>query len=249
MIRRLLLAAALSAPAAAGASPLDIVYAPLFEPTPEQADILDYGEYFWEFYLPGYRRGIDIPRLTIEVGGYDIDGLDGTLAEAAPLDTVQQRGFTLPTTGFIDFDLADVDALDRSGDIYPVLIHETAHVLGFGSLWQENGVYEPGSGEYTGRSGLGTYRREFDPLAAFVPVERDFDEGTAEAHWSLGWAGPSDDLMTGFLFDTTSLSRTTVAAFRDLGYAPVPVPLPAALWLALGALALLRLSARTPPRS
>lgn len=248
MIRPACLAVlALASPAAA--SPLDIVYQPLFDPTPQQSKVLDDGEYFWEYYLPGYRRDIAIPEVSIDISAYDIDGPGATLAEATYLDTVEQGGVTLPTTGFIGFDLADVDPLERDGGIYPVLLHETAHALGFGTLWEANDLYEPGSGAYTGRSGLGAYRNEFDPLADHVPVELSSGPATDDAHWAFDWAGPYDDLMTGALFDTTSFSRTTLAAFRDLGYDPVPVPLPAALWLALAALGGLALSARTRPRS
>lgn len=231
------------------AAPVTISYVPIVPTTSYEDALLGEAAFLWEWLVPEYRTGIAIPELTIGIDAYEIDGPDGVLAQSFIYETTIQAGFTLPTFGFIDFDLADVEPLSADGGLLPTLLHETAHVMGFGALWQANGLYEPKSGAYTGASGLAAYRAEFDSTAEFVPVERDFGAGTAELHWSLGWAGPEDELMTGFIDSSPSFSRTTLASFRDLGYAPVPIPLPGALWLGLAALGLLRLSVRRPPRS
>jgi RNA polymerase sigma-70 factor (ECF subfamily) len=52
-----------------------------------------------------------------------------------------------------------------------VIAHDVGHVLGTGTLWNENGDYFTRSGPYTGSYGLRTCRDEFDPDAAFVPLD------------------------------------------------------------------------------
>ncbi len=144
-----LAATACLASGAAGAATFDIVFAPLGEPTEDQAFLLSEAEFFWESLVTGYRDGIDIGPLTIEVGIFDLDGPDGILAESDVLEAVEAGGFVLPVYGFVDFDVADVDVLDATGDLFAVLLHEVAHVMGFGTLWVDNGLYENGSGRYS----------------------------------------------------------------------------------------------------
>jgi len=128
-----------------------------------------------------------------------------------------------------------------------LLVHETGHVLGIGTLWVENGVYVPGSFEYTGAYGLAAYRLEFDLLAEWIPVESAGDIGTADSHWnqrmrsSFLEGNPIDpwsldprvgivdslgrdlalEIMTGAIdpdYGEPFLSRTTIESMRDLGY-------------------------------
>ena len=229
----------------ASASPFDIVFEPAQTPSESQAALLSAAEGYWESLILGYSGGASVEALTIEVGAYDDDGVDGTLADANWTEVVESGGFVLPAAGYIDFDVADLGPLEESGELLDTLVHEVAHVMGFGTLWVENGVYAAGSGAYTGRNALATYRAEFDPRATFVPVELDGGPGTQDVHWAEDWAGGPGELMTGFADPDEFLSDTTIASFRDLGYetvalpAPAPIPLPAGLWLGLGALGLL----------
>ncbi len=232
-------------PGGAGAATLDIVFEVPQTPSDSQREVLSAAEAYWEGLVPGYRDGVVIDALTIEVGAYDGDGPGAVLADSSPLDLVEAAGFTLPTSGFIDFDFADLAPLEDADQLFSVLVHEVAHVLGFGTLWIENDVYEPGSGAYTGSNALATYRAEFDPLAAIIPVELGFGPGTEDSHWAETWAGGFDELMTGFADPPEYLSDTTLASFRDLGYVtvdvvvPAPVPLPGGVWLGLGAFGIL----------
>lgn len=224
-----------------GAATFDIVFDVPDAATDEQRRILAASEFFWESVITGYQDGIEIDAVTINVNASDVDGPGGTLAFAGPETTVEQGGFVLPTTGFMEFDLADLADLENVGSLFDTLNHEVAHVLGFGTLWEENGLYESGSGEYTGADGLAQYRAEFDADALFVPVELDFGDGTAEAHWDEEWAGGSSALLTGIADPPEMFTRTTLASFKDLGYTtvsfePAPVPLPAAFWLMLAGL-------------
>ncbi|WP_287134026.1 leishmanolysin-related zinc metalloendopeptidase, partial [Alteromonas sp.] len=124
------------------------------------------------------------------------------------------------------FDTADLASLESRGTLFDVIVHEMAHVIGFGTLWttdffiagsQSN--YVSGSGRYTGEYALEIYRREFVENATFIPVELGGGAGTANSHWDEPWPGGSSDLMTGYLGPyPISLSDTTVASFADIGY-------------------------------
>ena len=122
----------------------------------------------------------------------------------------------------MEFDTADLNWLESNGSLLDVIVHEMAHVIGFGTLWEWNGVYTSGTGQYTGPAGLAAYRAEFDPTAAFVPVELHGGPGTANGHWDEDWAGGSNALMTGYLGSGNFISDTTVQSFVDIGYVLEP---------------------------
>ena len=242
------LAAWTALPEAAGAAPFDIVLDVLQTPSASQAAALAEAEAFWEDRILGYRGGTRIDELVIEVTAVEEDGEGGTLASADWLEATEGAGFVLPTYGFIDFDLADLAPLEEADELVDTIVHEIAHVMGFGSLWPQNGLYVEGSGAYTGGSALAVYRREFDPGASFIPVELGEGEGIDDVHWDEDWAGGRSELMTGFVDEDEFLSDTSLASFRDLGYRtaslPAPVPLPAALWLGLAGLGALAAARR-----
>jgi hypothetical protein len=207
-------------------------------------------ETLYETNILGYQVDDAILQgVTIDASVPLIDGPGGILGQAGPT-FIYNPAFLPPASpiytfsGIMQFDSADVSNLIANGSFVDVVLHEMAHVLGFGTLWTVNGLYVNGSGEYTGANALAKYREEFDPFATFVPVELDGGPGTANGHWDENWAGGPNELMTGFLDLPTTVSDTTLYAFRDLGYttvdtlvAPVPLP-PALLGLAAGLAAL-----------
>jgi len=166
--------------------------------------------------LPAY-SGID--DISISASVSYIDGPSGILGQAAP------TGFRftsnhLPYAGFMDFDSADLAWMADNGILTTVIMHEIAHVLGFGSdyLWDHDGFYAH-SGQYTGANALNEYRSmSGDASAAYVPVETGGGGGTADAHWSEDVFGR--ELMTGWSSSNLPmpLSRLTIAAMQDLGY-------------------------------
>ncbi len=145
----------------------------------------------------------------------------------------------------MSFDTADLPSLESSGFLEDVILHEMAHVLGFGTLWTLNGVYDNDTGQYTGANALAMWQTEFNqPGAAYIPVELDGGGGTANGHWNennvgSGLTGITDDngidmrdeLMTGWLNTPTFISNTTKMSFMDIGYDVAIVPAPAAFWL------------------
>ena len=217
---------------------------------------------FWENIITGYQPGVQtsgrfgMSGITIDTTSIATDGVGGVLGSAGPQNLRSLGGYTLATTGAMNFDSADLGNMDANGILENIIKHEMAHVIGFGSLWQNNNLYIADSGQYTGSEGLTTYQAEFDSAANFIPVELDGGPGTANGHWNeeggLNLTGITDsngndmrdELMTGIFYNNgkTFFSDTTIASFQDLGYTvsfPVAVPVPAAFWLFISAFSFL----------
>lgn len=192
-----------------------------------QQEVFQQAENYWEDILVGYADTISFsPTLTIAASGEDIDGQSGILGQAGPTNALYNTDSSSDTAGLLyavegtmRFDTADLDYMESNDTLYAVIVHEMAHVIGFGTLWTYNDLYTDGSGEYVGAYALAQYQEEFDANATYVPVEQDGGAGTEDAHWDESWAGGSSDLMTGYLEGITTLSATTLASFQDLGYA------------------------------
>lgn len=200
--------------------------------TDSQKSIFQQAEAFWESVIVGYANPITfLPQLVISASGESIDGAGGILGSAGPNSAAYGGGVLYAVNGGMRFDSADLTAMESRGTLLSVIMHEMAHVIGFGTLWGYNGLYNTGTGQYTGENALAAYRKEFDPNATYVPVELDGGTGTANAHWDETWSGPRSDLMTGYLEGVTTLSRTTIEAMKDLGYVVIGVPTPMALSL------------------
>lgn len=224
--------------------------------TPPQQETFVRAAGYWNSVITGYDLiydgyGVETPHsLQITVSVPVIDGVGGILGSAGP-DTAayyDDNPLGQPThalwyadTGSMQFDSADVDWMIGNGSFFGVVLHEMAHVLGFGTLWEYNNdlnntdydLYVAGSGQYTGPNALREWRAEFSqPGAAFVPVELGGGSGTADGHWNevdggnalTGILDPGgkdlrDELMTGWATDLFFVSRTTLGAIDDLGYA------------------------------
>lgn len=268
-------------PAAVSPTPSSVVYGSFdislnFSGTPTSSQIASFqnAEAYWESRILGYRDpGLAaymndiVGPVVINANFVAIDGPGNTLASAGATNIVATGGYSgvtpsssnviVTTAGDMNFDTADVAALEVGGNFDTVVIHEMAHVLGFSPFFWDFVAATDGSGSdtsYTGGFGLSAYQAEFDPFATFVPVENEGGGGTAYAHWDeqlfasydplapvAGTTG-NPELMTGYLDAPTYTSMTTIASFEDLGYAtifsnPVPLPLPGAL-LAGGVLVL-----------
>ncbi|MDF2232425.1 leishmanolysin-related zinc metalloendopeptidase [Albimonas sp. CAU 1670] len=235
-------------------------------PTASQVASFQNAEAYWESKILGYRDpGLAdfmnnvVGPVVINANFVAIDGPGNTLASAGATNIVATGGYTgvTPSTsnvivtsaGSMNFDTADVAALEGGGNFDAVIIHEMAHVLGFTSFFWDFVLATDGTGtdtSYTGANGLAAYQAEFDPLATFVPVEDEGGSGTAYSHWDeqlfasynplapVAASTGNPELMTGYLDAPTYTSMTTIASFEDLGYAtvysnPVPLPLPGAL--------------------
>lgn len=226
------------------------------EVSTSQKSVFDAAAGFWNSTITGYHLQTDYlgqyrPHgLTISVSVPSIDGVNGILGSAGPLTATyyDDNPYGTPTvalwyatTGAMEFDSADVDAMIASNTFYGVVLHEMAHVLGVGTLWTYNtdlngtiyDLYTTGSGQYLGTNALAQWRDEFGrPDDDFVPVELGGGAGTADGHWdeidngaALTGIVSQDtgldlayELMTGWASGTFFISRATLGAIDDLGY-------------------------------
>jgi hypothetical protein len=155
-----------------------------------------------------------------------IDGPGNVLGSAGPC-FIRNLG-NLPVMGAILLDSEDLVDIQDEGLLDELILHEMAHVLGFGSLWIAEGLLAdqslpPGTG--TDPHFIGSLARaEFDAIGGDayegnkVPVENTGGQGTADGHWREAVFG--NELMTGFINSGANpLSRVTLASLADQGYA------------------------------
>lgn len=215
--------------------------------TPTQEAIFSTAKNKWESIITGYQGG-DPGFGDLSDGDIDIaaaaaanDGPGGVLGSAGPTTAVLSNGFWFAASGQMSFDSADINNLETNGSLLDVILHEMAHVLGFGTLWDPltdfsyaggQDVYDHTNFAFTGANAVSTYQSEFSqPLATFVPVENGGGPGTANGHWNeidggAGLTGIVDshgndmrnELMTGWLNAPTFISDMTIASFKDIGY-------------------------------
>ena len=147
-----------------------------------------------------------------------IDGAAGILGQAGP--TVLREDTGLPVMGIMQFDDADIARLEAEGSFADVILHEMAHVLGFGTLWSRNGlIAASGTNDprFTGRAAAREFAALLPDDGPFVPIANTGGIGTREGHWRELVFG--DELLTGFLSGANRpLSRMSIASFEDLGY-------------------------------
>lgn len=163
-------------------------------------------------------QGQTIDDIRIDISAVPIDGVDGILGQAGP--TAFRSGSYLPYLGMIQLDTYDVAAMQSDGSLLAVIEHEMAHVLGFGTIWDDLGLLS-GAGTsnpiFTGAQATAAYNALFNKTAAGVPVEADGGPGTALAHWDETLF--NNELMTGYIgAGSNPLSRITIASMADIGY-------------------------------
>lgn len=129
--------------------------------------------------------------------------------------------------GYIVLDEYDVDQLERQGLLQTVVTHEMAHVLGFGTLWDNHGRLRDPS--LPDNPNADTHFEGPLTVAAFdnaggseytgskVPVENSGLEGSADGHWRESVM--EDELMGPFLaFGAQPLSAITLESLYEIGY-------------------------------
>ena len=189
---------------------------------------------------PVVLNGERIDDVLIEAQGIPIDGPGGVLGQAGP--THIRPSSNLPVKGIMSFDTADLLKMESDGSLEDVILHEMAHVLGFGTLWGPNymdlivsaGTINP---TFVGAAAMTEYARLTNRQAPTpVPVANTGGKGTRDGHWREAVFG--NELLTGFLSGSVRpLSLMSVAAFEDMGYqvnrnAADPYTLPSTLIVA-----------------
>jgi len=161
-----------------------------------------------------------IDDILIEAAAQVIDGPGGILGVAGPTE-IRNGPNGLPWKGVMQFDTADLAELEREGGLVDVITHEMGHVLGFGTLWQQQGLIQ-GVGTdnpiFIGANAVREYNAVFGTTGTSVPVESEGGPGTRDGHWRGSVFGT--ELMVGEYTPgvTRPISRVTVGQFEDLGY-------------------------------
>jgi hypothetical protein len=202
----------------------------------------------WETLLVGYQNGaiqaissgssytgafVGDPLTTVFINANvsPIDGVGSILGSAGPTAiALDFAGFFLTTDGDMTFDSADAADLVTAGMFGNVVMHEMAHVLGFGTMWGLNGVYNDETGEFLGPNATAYWQSEFGQTGT-PDIELAGGSGTADAHWNENTGGAGlvgissvdgdmrNELMTGWLNPgTTFISDMTIASFVDIGF-------------------------------
>jgi hypothetical protein len=175
-------------------------------------------------WLPAMNATVD--DLVIFARIVSIDGAGGVLGSAGPCHS--RNSNSLPVSGLMQFDVADVANLEAAGQFSSVILHEMGHVLGIGSIWTTFGLLQTPS---SAGSPLDTYFNGANGIAGFnsiggstytggqkVPVENTGGAGTINAHWRESVL--QNELMTGYLNGGVAnpLSLLTVRSLSDMGY-------------------------------
>ena len=214
------LSAATAAPAAAAGFNIELDFSTSTDATSDQILAFTMAGEFWSSVITGYSdaaAGAFIGDLETAVTiAYD-DGPGGTLASAGPTTVLTGADYVYAASGVMNFDSADIDGWSFDQTL-AIAIHEMAHVIGFGILWNINDVYTFNSGEYVGAEALSWYQTLYDPAATYVPVELGGGSGTANGHWDEAWAAGVYALMTGYIHLPWELTYVSLASFSDIGY-------------------------------
>ena len=177
----------------------------------------------------------------IDVKFSDLDGPGGLLGQAGPRITRKpgDPDENLSVYGTMEFDIAEFGEggfFDNPQQYSDVIVHEMAHVLGIGTLWEPVGLTEgtlqdpprvaPGlpnpdyDPRFTGTGAVAEYQKFLTAAGrdseASVPIANTGGPGNFNGHWrELVF---DNELMTPYAGGTEILSRMTAASLGDVGY-------------------------------
>lgn len=178
------------------------------------------------------KRGAPIDDLLVLVRSDSIDGEGGVLAQAGPcFIRTSDADPRLPPTSVVGGVIAD-SADVGGGSLAEIVLHELAHVIGFGTLWNVQGG--DAVGPYQLLEGAGSDDPVFEGGSAIdrflevggdgydgepVPVANQGGQGTRDSHWRESVF--ANELMTGFLNPDfpNPLSVVTIGSLADQFYA------------------------------
>ena len=140
-----------------------------------------------------------------------------------------------PLTASMGFNLFYTPGLITDGTWGDVVFHEIMHSIGFGTMWDYQGLLSGGGTDnprFTGDRATAIYVAAGGDSGG-VPLEQDGGSGTNDSHWNeIGFLDENeirvfrdgettfdDEIMTGYINnDGNYLSDMTVASLADFGY-------------------------------
>ncbi len=175
----------------------------------------------------------DLPSVTTSTGVIDdirisvsLTTLDGTGGLGGWGGYTSLRSDSLlPSQGYVKMDSADASYWLSKGLWDDFAVHEMLHSLGFGTAWKTMGLVTDYAGDlrFTGDAATKAYNDLYPLLAGpdprsdlGVPVETDGGSGTAGVHWDDSTF--KNEIMTGTLNWSNTVSDMTLAALEDMGY-------------------------------
>jgi Leishmanolysin len=127
----------------------------------------------------------------------------------------------LPVLGVMSLNRSTLAALATNGLLDDVIKHEMAHLLGFGTVWDLDGLLRDTTTSdpwFSGPDAQAAFRKALPSFTdKIVPVEANGGSGTTLSHWRESVM--TNELMTGFLnAGPNPLSAVTIESMADLGY-------------------------------
>ena len=164
-----------------------------------------------------------------------IDGPGGILGMAGPCFIRTTTDAPLSVVGVMQFDTADLPSMEAAGTLGDVILHEMAHTIGVGTLWNQPPLSLRNNPSLPSSPGADTHFSGANAVTAFnalpggpwvpptsatsvVPVENtQGGQGTRDAHWRESTF--VTELMTGFIAAAGNpLSTVTIQSLLDMGY-------------------------------
>lgn len=160
--------------------------------------------------------------LVIYVLVEEIDGAGEILGSAGPC-LVRASDANKPALGIMRLDAADLATFTQTR-LDQLILHETLHVVGFGTVWADNGLLSgvnTADARFLGPAARQACRDDnggVNTCATTVPVHSEDGVGSAYSHWRETTFG--NELMTPFLAPSGAapLSAMSMRALQDMGY-------------------------------
>ena len=176
-------------------------------------------------WLPAIDDVVDDVRIYIKLDS--IDGVGGTVGFAGPC--LVRASSSLPVIGLMQFDTADLRQLEFAGFLSSVILHEMGHVLGIGTLWEQEAIdllrnpsiQNPGADtHFIGPLAISAFDAAGGTgytAGGKVPVHNDGQAGRTDGHWRESVF--ADELMTPDLESGFEpLSAISIQSLADVGY-------------------------------
>lgn len=174
--------------------------------------------------LTGYP---DVPQQTVQgliiyVLVEPIDGPGQVLGSAGPC-LVRGENRNKPALGVMRLDQADLQSFSTQERLDALILHETLHVVGFGTIWTDNALLtgeDTPDARFVGAEARDACAEDMGgetTCATDVPVHSIDGEGSAYSHWRETIF--MSELMTPFLqVGSAPLSAMSIRSLADLGY-------------------------------